>query len=236
MNEHEKLHANELIRRELFALRDPSYRDFHCRLMPTVDPERVIGVRTPALRKLARTLKGTPEAQLFLQTLPHAYYEENNLHGILLGELRGYEETVEALEKFLPFVDNWATCDLLSPKAFRKHPPQLPEQAHTWMASSHTYTVRFGIGVLMQFYLDEEFRPDYAQWTAEVDSEEYYIRMMQAWYFATALAKQYEAVLPYLQERRLPQWVHNKTIQKAVESFRITPEQKEYLRTLRWKK
>ena len=168
------------IRALLLEQQDTEYQAFMRRLLPTLAPESMIGVRTPALRRLAGRLRGTTQADLFLQQLPHQYYEENNLHGILLGELRGYEETVEALEKFLPFVDNWATCDLLSPKAFRKHPPQLPEQAHSWMASSHTYTVRFGIGVLMQFYLDEEFRPDYAQWVAEVDSEEYYIRMMQA--------------------------------------------------------
>lgn len=220
---------------KLFALQDLNYRQFQAKLMPTVDPEQIIGVRMPALRKLAKELKGTAEAEAFLRTLPHRYYDENNLHGLLLCARSGYEETVAGLDIFLPHVDNWATCDLLSPRAFRTHPPQLPGQIRRWLDSGETYTVRFGLGMLMSFYLDECFRPEYLDWAAEVKSEEYYVRMMVAWYFATALAKQYDAALPYLTGRRLEQWTHNKTIQKAVESYRITPEQKDALRALRWK-
>lgn len=225
----------DAIQEKLFALQDLNYRQFQAKLMPTVDPEQIIGVRMPALRKLAKELKGTAEAEAFLAALPHRYYDENNLHGLLLCARSGYEETVAGLEDFLPHVDNWATCDLLSPRAFRPHPPQLPGQLRRWLDSGDTYTVRFGLEMLMSFYLDECFRPEYLDWAAEVKSEEYYVRMMVAWYFATALAKQYDAALPYLTSRRLEQWTHNKTIQKAVESYRITPEQKDALRALRWK-
>ncbi len=225
----------DAIQEKLFALQDLNYRQFQAKLMPTVDPEQIIGVRMPALRKLAKELKGTAEAEAFLAALPHRYYDENNLHGLLLCARSGYEETVAGLEIFLPHVDNWATCDLLSPRAFRSHPPQLPGQLRRWLDSGDTYTVRFGLEMLMSFYLDECFRLEYLDWAAEVKSEEYYVRMMAAWYFATALAKQYDAALPYLTSRRLEQWTHNKTIQKAVESYRITPEQKDALRALRWK-
>ena len=225
----------DAIQEKLFALQDLNYRQFQAKLMPTVDPEQIIGVRMPALRKLAKELKGTAEAEAFLDALPHRYYDENNLHGLLLCARSGYEETVAGLEDFLPHVDNWATCDLLSPRAFRSHPPQLPGQLRRWLDSGDTYTVRFGLEMLMSFYLDECFRPEYLDWAAEVKSEKYYVRMMVAWYFATALAKQYDAALPYLTSRRLEQWTHNKTIQKAVESYRITPEQKDALRALRWK-
>lgn len=225
----------DAIQEKLFALQDLNYRQFQAKLMPTVDPDRIIGVRMPALRKLAKDLKGTAEAETFLAALPHRYYDENNLHGLLLCARSGYEETVAGLDIFLPHVDNWATCDLLSPRAFRSHPLQLPGQIRRWLDSGDTYTVRFGLEMLMSFYLDECFRPEYLDWAAEVKSEEYYVRMMVAWYFATALAKQYAAALPYLEENRLGLWVHNKTIQKAVESYRITPEQKDALRALRWR-
>ena len=225
--------ARTALQEQLFALRDPEYKSFHCKLMPTVDPGTVLGVRVPALRKLTKTFYNTPEASKFLNTLPHTYYEENNVHGLLISALRSYEETAAALDAFLPFVDNWATCDLISPRAFQRHPPQLPEKTRSWMASSHPYTVRFGIGVLLRFYLDTQFAPEQLEWVAGVHSDAYYVNMMIAWYFATALAKQYEAALPYLLEKRLAPWIHNKTIQKAIESNRIAPEQKQLLRQLR---
>ena len=227
--------ASEEICAKLFVLQDDSYRSFQAKLMPTVDPETVIGVRMPALRRLEKELRATEQAQQFLGELPHKYYEENNLHGLLIASKRDYKETIDALEKFLPYVDNWATCDLIHPRAFEKRPEDLPGQLYTWLKSGKVYTVRFALGMLMSLYLDEAFLPKYAQWAAEVRSEEYYINMMVAWYFATALAKQWEEILPYLQEKRLSQWTHNRTIQKAVESLRITPEQKAYLRTLRIK-
>ena len=223
------------IQNTLFALRDPAYQAFQSKLIPTMDPALVIGVRMPALRKLAKELAGTPDAEVFLKELPHRYYEENNLHGLLISALPDYAAAAAALEDFLPHVDNWATCDLLSPRAFRRHPPELPEQIRRWIRDEQPYTVRFGLGMLMQFYLDGEFRPAYLDLAAGVRREEYYVRMMAAWYFATALAKQYDAAIPYLEERRLDRWTHNKTIQKAVESFRITPEQKAYLQQLRWR-
>lgn len=221
------------IRERLFAMQEEAYRSFQCRLMPTVDPRTVIGIRTPLLRALARELRGTPDALSFLQALPHPYYEENNLHGLLISELRGYDETVAALEDFLPYVDNWATCDLIRPAAFRRRPPALPEQLHLWMGASHLYTVRCGLELLMTLYLDDGFRPDYLEWAAALPESEYYVNMMVAWFFATALAKQYEASVIVLEEHRLPRWIHNKTIQKAVESRRLSAAQKQYLRELR---
>ena len=221
------------IRDRLFALQDPEYRLFQSKLMPTVDPACVIGVRIPDLRKLSRELAGTEQAAAFVRQLPHDYYEENNLHGLLIASLRDYGETVAALESFLPHVDNWATCDLLHPRAFDKRPEALPDQLFRWLQSDRTYTVRFAMGMLMSLYLDEAFRPGYADWIAGIKSEEYYVNMMAAWYFATALAKRWDDVFPYLTDHRLPVWTHNKAIQKAIESRRISPEQKQILRSLK---
>jgi 3-methyladenine DNA glycosylase AlkD len=203
--------------------------------MPTVNPETVIGVRTPDLRKLAREFSKTPEALEFLKILPHAYFEENNLHGFLIETITDYDAVVTALDKFLPYIDNWATCDLISPKVFKKHLPKLYEKIKVWLESDRTYTVRFGIGMLMSFYLNDDFQPEMLELVACIRSKEYYVNMMIAWYFATALAKQYEAALPYIQEQRLEKWTHNKTIQKAIESNRIETNTKAYLRTLKVK-
>ena len=223
------------IQARLFQMQDLQYRDFQCRLIPTVPPETVIGIRTPELRKFAKAFAKTPEAAQFLQALPHQYYEENNLHGFLIESMKDYDQTIAALEEFLPFVDNWATCDLMHPRAFQRHLPQLLEQIKRWISSDRTYTIRFGIGMLMSFYLDEQFRPEYLELAAGIRSEEYYVNMMIAWYFATALAKQYESALPYIENERLAPWTHNKAIQKAIESYRITAEQKDYLRGLKLK-
>lgn len=223
------------IQTALFALRDPAYQAFQSKLIPTIDPQTVIGVRMPALRKLAREIAGTPVAEGFLQELPHRYYEENNLHGLLISAIPDYDGAVAALETFLPYVDNWATCDLIRPKVFGKHLPELREQIRIWLASDHPYTIRFGMEMLMTFFLDGQFQPEYLDWVAGVESKEYYVNMMAAWYFATALAKQYDAVLPYIQQRRLEPWTHNKTIQKAMESERIPDGQKAYLRGLKVK-
>lgn len=223
------------VRSRLFELQDLKYRDFQCRLLPTVDPGSVIGVRTPELRRYARALAGKPEAAEFLEHLPHKYFEENNLHGFLIGEMKDYGAAVDALDVFLPYVNNWATCDQIRPKVFGKHLPELRDRIRKWISESHVYTVRFGIEMLMAFYLDGQFLPEYPEWVAGVRSGEYYVNMMIAWYFATALAKQYDAVLPYIRGFRLDPWTHNKTIQKAVESFRITEGQKAYLRSLKVK-
>ena len=226
------------IQQRLFALQDTEYKAFHAKLMPTIDPDTIIGVRTPALRKLAKGLwRELDDAVLqeFMQTLPHEYYEENNLHGFFIELIKNYEDCRLALDAFLPYVDNWATCDLMAPKVLGKHPDRLLEQIQVWLADSHPYTVRFAIGLLMRFYLDEEFDTAYPELVAGVQSEEYYVNMMRAWYFATALAKQYETILPYIEENRLDIWTHNKSIQKAVESLRITAEQKAYLKGLKRK-
>lgn len=229
-------HIIERIREDLFAMQDLSYRDFHSRLMPDVDKAAVIGVRVPELRKYVKELVKDPEIQEFLDDLPHQYYEENNVHGFLIQQMKEYEKCMEELEKFLPYINNWATCDMTSPKVFKKHKEELLEAVRRWIASDHVYTVRYGIGMLMQHYLDEDFREEYPQMVSEIQSEEYYVNMMIAWYFATALAKQYETILPYIEKQKLDVWTHNKTIQKACESYRITPEQKAYLRTLKIKK
>lgn len=223
----------EDLEQKLFTLQDLKYKAFHCRLMPTVDPSRVIGVRTPALRTLAKEFAKQPEAAQFLSNLPHDYYEENNLHGFLISAIKDPREAISELDRFLPYVDNWATCDMISPKSFRKDSPLILPKIRAWLGNSRTYTIRFGIGMLMEFYLDKRFSLEYLSWVADVCNEEYYVKMMIAWYFATALAKQYDSTLPYLTEHRLPAWTHNKTIQKAIESNRIPPEAKTFLRTLK---
>lgn len=223
------------VQNELFTMQDLKYRDFHSKLMPTVDKEKIIGVRTPQLRKFAAAFAKTEDAAEFMEHLPHQYYEEDNLHGFLIEKIKDYDQCIGALDRFLPYVDNWATCDMMSPKVLKKEPKKLAEKIRTWIAAEETYVVRFAMGCLMNYYLEEHFQTEYADMVAKVQSEEYYIQMMQAWYFATALAKQYDAILPYLLENKLSVWVHNKTIQKAVESYRITPEQKIYLKTLKIK-
>ena len=225
----------EEIQGRLFELQDMKYKEFHCKLMPTVDPETVIGVRTPQLRALAKDLLKKPETMEFLNLLPHKYYEENNLHSFIICTIRDYNKAVEEVDRFLPYVDNWATCDQMSPKVFKKHLPELYIKIQEWLGSGKTYTIRFGIGMIMGLYLEEAFTPDVLELVAQVRSDEYYVNMMIAWFFATALAKQYDAALPYIQQLRLDNWTHNKSIQKAVESYRITDEQKAYLRTLKIK-
>ena len=226
---------NERIRKQLFELRDLKYRNFNSSLIPTVDKETVIGVRTPQLRKLAKELSKDPDIGVFLKTLPHKYYEENNLHGLIIEGMKDYDKCIAEMELFLPYIDNWATCDIISPKVFKKHLPELLDEIKIWMGSDHTYTIRLGIEILMSFYLDDQFKPEYLEMVAEVKSEEYYVNMMIAWFFATALAKQYDTTISFIEEKRLERWTHNKSIQKSVESYRITPEQKAYLRTLKIK-
>lgn len=218
------------IKQRLHELQDKKYRDFQRRLIPNIPPESIIGVRTPELRKLAKEIG---EDSSFLDTLPHEYFEENQLHAFIISGMRDFGECVSRLEKFLPYVDNWATCDQMTVKLFRKHTAELLPYIGRWLNSGRTYTVRFGIGCLMNFYLDSEFREEQPEMVAGVDCGEYYVSMMVAWYFATALAKQYDAVIPYIEERRLDPETHRRTIQKSVESFRISDERKQYLRTLK---
>jgi len=223
------------LQKRLFDLQDKEYKEFHQKLMPTVNPDCVIGIRTPVLRKFAKDFAKEDGAEKFLNSLPHKYYEENNLHAFLLMDEKDFDTALAKTEEFLPYIDNWATCDVFKPKVFAKNTDKLIGKIDEWIKSGKTYTVRYGTGLLMSYYLDENFKEEYAKTVSQIRSDEYYINMMTAWYFATALAKQYDFVIKYLTEKRLPRWVHNKTIQKAVESFRISPETKEYLKTLRIK-
>ena len=224
----------EAIREALFQLRDEEYRAFQSKLIPTVDPAAFIGVRTPELRKLARDLLAREgDADAFLSALPHRYFDENQLHAFILSGMRDFGRCVEALGRFLPYIDNWATCDQLSPKAFRKHRPELVGLIEEWLTSGQTYVVRFGVKALMDHFLDGDFHPAYLERVARIRSDEYYVNMMIAWYFATALAKQYEAALPFIEGRALAPWTHNRAIQKALESLRVPPEHKAELRRMK---
>ena len=218
---------------ELFRLQDQKYAAFQAKLIPTVEEDRIIGVRTPELRSLAKKLAKEADTAEFLTTLPHRYFDEDQLHAFVISLEKDFDECMAKVEAFLPFIDNWATCDQLSPIAFKKEPEKLLPYIDAWLRSDQTYTVRFAIGMLMQHFLDERFNPRYADMVAAVRSEEYYVNMMIAWYFATALAKQYDCILPYLEEKKLDDWTHNKAIQKSMESYRITPVQKAYLKTLK---
>ena len=221
------------LQKQLFELQDLKYRDFHSKLMPETDKETVIGIRTPVLRKFAKEFAGTSEAEAFLRQLPHRYYEENNLHMMLITGIKDNEKCMEEIQRFLPCIDNWATCDYPAPKCFARHKDQVLEEAKRWISSGETYVIRYGIGMLMRLFLDEDFSSEYLEMAAAVQSQEYYVNMMIAWYFATALAKQWDATVPYIEQHKLSDWVHRKTVQKAVESYRITPEQKEYLKGFR---
>ena len=224
----------ERITKELWELRDESYFNFHKKLIPNILEVKIIGVRTPALRKYAKEVVKRPEVYEFLQELPHTYYEENNLHGALLGLLyKDVETYLQELEKFLPYIDNWATCDMMGPKVFKKDLPLVYGHVKKWIAGNDTYTVRFGIVTLLFYFLEDAFEPEMLDLVASIHSEEYYIKMAVAWYFSMALVKQYDATIPYLKEQILPVWEHNKTIQKALESYQIEKSTKQYLRTLK---
>lgn len=221
------------IRERLFLLKDEKYKNFQCKLMPTVNPEKVIGVRTPDLRKLSKELYEEGKAGEFIKKLPHKYYEEDNLHATFIERITDFDECINELDRFLPLVDNWATCDMMNPKVLKNNHEKLIEKACEWMKSEDTYTVRYGIGVFMRHFLKEDFKVEYAEKIAEIRSEEYYVNMMVAWYFATALAFQSEAILPFFEKQKLPLWTHRKAIQKANESYRITDELKLYLKNLK---
>lgn len=220
---------------KLFSMQDLKYKAFHSKLMPTVESDLVIGVRTPELRKFAKEFSKTEMSEEFLQNLPHKYYEENNLHAFMISSMKDFDKTVEKLNDFLPYVDNWATCDMMRPVTFKKHRTELLSEIEKWLKSDKPYTVRFAIEMLMVHFLEENFDVSYPHKVADIRSDEYYVRMMVAWYFATALAFQYEKILPFIENKTLDPWTHNKAIQKAIESYRITNEQKDYLKTLKRK-
>lgn len=218
---------------KLFEFKDEEYGDFQAKLTPGIPRELFIGVRVPEVRKLAKTLIKEPEAGDFLNSLPHKYYDENMLHGLLVSEIKDFDECVKEVDKFLPYVDNWAVCDIMSPKVFKKNKTALLKKIKEWSASKETYTCRFGMEMLMSYFLDEDFKAEYLNIPASVHSDEYYVNMMIAWFFATALAKQWDETVKYIEDNRLDTWVHNKTIQKARESRRVTDGQKDYLKTLK---
>jgi len=224
-----------MLERKLFELQDLEYKEFHQKLMPTVSPDKVIGIRTPVLRKFAKEFGKREEAESFLKNLPHKYYEEDNLHAFLLEEIQDYEKLIKELNNFLPFADNWATCDMMRPKILKNHKEKLIKDIERWLHSKDVYAVRFAVNCLMNYYLDENFKPEYLHLVKNIESEEYYINMVRAWYFATALAKQYCETIKLLETNSLDKWTHNKTIQKANESYRITKEQKDYLKSLKIK-
>lgn len=223
------------IQERLFALQDISYADFQAKLTPGIPRDCFIGIRVPVLRKFAKEYAKEEDSKTFLQQLPHSYYDENMLHALLISQIKDYDECIQQTDAFLPHVDNWAVCDIMSPKVFAKHKKELLEKIKGWSKSSHTYTCRFGIETLMTHYLDKDFKEEYLKMPASIKSDEYYVKMMVAWFFATALAKQWDAAIPYIEQQHLAPWIHNKTIQKAIESYRITSEQKAFLRTLKIK-
>ena len=218
------------IEKMLFNMQDKKYKEFHSKLIPNISDDLIIGVRIPLLRKLAKELKDETD---FLNSLPHKYYEENNLHAFLIERINDFETAILKTEEFLPYIDNWATCDSFMPKVFKTNKEKLLPYIFKWLNSSHTYTVRYAIGLLLKLFLDDDFKEEYLKTVSKIKSDEYYINMMIAWYFATALSKQYKKTIPYLKEKRLPEWIHNKTIRKAIESYRISKETKVYLKTLK---
>ena len=222
------------VTKELFNMRDSEYAAFQAKLTPTIAPEKFIGVRLPVLRKFAKEYSKDPECVQFMSTLPHDYYDENLLHSVLITYIKDYDTCMQELEKFLPFVDNWAVCDTMSPKVLKKNKEALLLKIKEWVKSDKTYTIRFGVDMLMSFYLDDDFKPEYLEIPASIRSDEYYVNMMTAWYFATALAKQWDEAVKYIENRRLDRWTHNKAIQKSIESFRVTQEHKDYLRSLKY--
>ena len=223
------------LHKELKKLQDLKYRDMQIKIIPTVKPASIIGVRTPELKAMAKEILKSGDYKDFLNDLPHKYFEENQLHAFILSGMKDASECFDELEKFLPYVDNWATCDQMSPKIFKKHKEELLKRIKVWIASDEPYTIRFGVGMLMEHFLDDDYDVKYPSMVAKLKSDEYYVNMMIAWYFATALAKQYDTILPYIEKKKLDKWTHNKAIQKSVESYRITAEQKTYLKKLKIK-
>ena len=225
----------EKIENELFKLQDKKYQEFQAKLIPTRNPNTIIGVRTPELRKYAKDLLKNNEYKEFLKELPHKYFDENQLHAFIISGIKDYDECINYVNQFLPYIDNWATCDQMSPKIFKKNHDILLKEIKNWIKSKETYIIRFGIGMLMQHFLDEDFNPEYLEWVSNIESKEYYVNMMIAWYFAKKKKKKYVVTISYIENKKLDVWCHNKTIQKAIESYRITPEQKEYLKSLKIK-
>lgn len=217
----------------LLSAKDEQYQAFQAKLVPNIPPEKILGVRTPKMREIAKQVAGSPERDSFLKSLPHEYYEENLIHFFVISLMKDFDECVKAVEAFLPYVDCWPVSDQATPKSFCKNHARLLPYIRKWIDSDHIYTARFGMRMLMNEFLGDDFKEEYLSWVADKKGEDYYLKMMQAWYFATALAKQYDASVKYIEERKLDEWVHKKAIQKAVESFRVSDAHKEYLKSFR---
>ena len=224
------------VEEELFKLQDKKYQKLQVNLVPNVDKEKIIGVRVPEIRKLAKKYKNDDSVNEFLKELPHKYYDENLLHGLIISEIKDYDRCIEEVEMFLPYVDNWAVCDTMSPKIFAKNKDKLIIMIKKWIKSSELYTCRFGIRMLMNHFLKDDYKDEYLELPAAIHTDEYYLKMMVAWFYATALAYRWDDTIKYLDEKKLDKWTHNKTIQKAIESYRITDSQKEYLRKIKLEK
>lgn len=223
------------IEQKIISYQDLEYREFQAKLTPSISKDSLIGVRNPDVKKIAKEIIKNGEDDLFINSLPHRYYEENNLHSYIISECKDYDKTIKLLDEFLPYVDNWATCDIIVPKVFKKNLDKLFKEINRWIKSDKTYSIRFGIKMLMSFYLDESFKKEYLNIPLEIKSDEYYVNMMIAWYYSTALVKQYEDTIKIIENKKLDKWIHNKSIQKAIESFRISEDKKEYLRNLKIK-
>ena len=220
---------------KLFTYKDEKYKEFTSKLIPNISINKIIGIRIPILRSLAKELYKNNEYQRFLSSLPNHYPEENLLHGSIISLFKDYDTCIEEIERFLPYIDNWSVSDTISPKIFNKNKDKLLNKIKEWCASSKTYTIRFGVLMLMQFYLDEDFKKEYLAIPLRIKSDEYYVNMMIAWFYATALAKQYDEAVKIIEKHELDPWVHNKTIQKAKESYRVSNEHKNYLDKLKIK-
>ena len=217
----------------LLSYQDEKYKDFQSKLVPNIDKKTIIGVRTPQMRKIVKEIYGTKEATICLQTLPHQYYEENLIHFFLISKIKDFDECVKEVEKFLPYINCWPVCDQTTPLVFKKNHDKLLPLIKKWINSNHVYTARFGMRMLMNEFLNDDFKEEYLEWVSSKSGDDYYLKMMAAWFFATALAKQYNATIKYIKNRCLDPWIHQKTIQKAVESYRVSDEHKEYLKKFR---
>ena len=227
--------TEKLVRESLISMKDDEYKNFHSKLMPTVNPDKIIGIRVPVLRKFSAEIWKNGTGELFIKNLPHKYYEEDNVHAFCIEKITDIDTAIAETERFLPYIDNWATCDMFSPKVFAKHTDIIFKKSLEWIKSDHAYTVRYGIGMLMRYFLDENFSADVLKIVSEIRREEYYVNMMIAWFFATAITKQYESAIRYIEENRLADWVHNKVIQKINESNCIDRKIKEYVKALKIK-
>ncbi len=218
---------------KLLKIKDNKYKEFQLKLVPNINKDSILGIRTPEMRKIAKEVYKSEDKNKFLDSLPHKYYEENLIHFFVISLIKDFDECIKRVEEFLPYVDCWPVSDQATPKSFKKNHKKLLPYIKKWIKSKHVYTARFGIRMLMNEYLGDDFKEEYLKLIASIKTNDYYLKMMIAWYFATALAKRYNETIPYLENNSLDEWVHKKTIQKAIESYRVSEEHKKYLSTLK---